>query len=84
MTSGGLPCRGGVGSILQLNDCITLSCTLSDARLEVPCLSGTKERDQKLPSEAAPQDWEVGDQQPQDSSSQSCLPCSWEGHRALI
>lgn len=62
MTSGGLPCRGGVGSILQLNDCITLSCTLSDARLEVPCLSGTKERDQKLPSEAAPQDWEVGDQ----------------------
>lgn len=54
MTSGGLPCHGGVGSILQLNDCIALSCSLSGARLEVPCLSGTKEKDQKLPSEAAP------------------------------
>ena len=54
MTSGRLPCRGGVGSILQLNDCIALSCSLSGARLEVPCLSGTKEKVQKLPSEAAP------------------------------
>ena len=40
--------------MLRLDDRIVLSCTLSGARLEVPCLLGTKERDQKLPSEAAP------------------------------
>ena len=50
----GCPVSGGVGSMLQLDDRIALSCTLSGARLEVPCFLGTKERDQKLTSEAAP------------------------------
>lgn len=31
-----------------------------------------------------PQDREVDDQWPPDSSSRGCLPCSWEGHRAFV